>query len=114
MWPAKLPGEGALLVDACRAMCDVMKELGIAIDGGKDSLSMAARVHGNTVKAPGKDSHIYHRYTLGPFIRRIVCRAMRCIIAIKLNFIQLHLRQVCTGALRCIATYFNTRCCRTQ
>ncbi|CAH1793843.1 unnamed protein product [Owenia fusiformis] len=53
MWPAKLPGEGAALFDACQAMCDVMKELGIAIDGGKDSLSMAARVEGETVKAPG-------------------------------------------------------------
>ncbi|WAQ99413.1 PUR4-like protein [Mya arenaria] len=39
MWPAKLPGEGAALVEACKAMCDVMATLGIAIDGGKDSLS---------------------------------------------------------------------------
>lgn len=54
MWPAKLPGEGAALYDACKAMCSVMKELGIAIDGGKDSLSMAARVGSQTVKAPGK------------------------------------------------------------
>ena len=54
MWAAKLPGEGALLVDACRAMCDVMQALGVAIDGGKDSLSMAARVDTETVKAPGE------------------------------------------------------------
>ena len=53
MWPAKLAGEGANLVDACKAMCNVMEKLGIAIDGGKDSLSMAARVRDNTVKAPG-------------------------------------------------------------
>ena len=53
MWPAKLPGEGASLYDACAAMCSVMSSLGIAIDGGKDSLSMAARVGGDTVKAPG-------------------------------------------------------------
>lgn len=53
MWAAKLPGEGAALFEACKAMCDVMKQLGIAIDGGKDSLSMAARVGGDTVKAPG-------------------------------------------------------------
>ena len=53
MWPAKLPGEGAKLYDACKAMCDVMSELGVAIDGGKDSLSMAARVGPDTVKAPG-------------------------------------------------------------
>uniref|UniRef100_A0A3B1K177 Phosphoribosylformylglycinamidine synthase n=1 Tax=Astyanax mexicanus TaxID=7994 RepID=A0A3B1K177_ASTMX len=53
MWAAKLPGEGAYLWEACQAMCKVMGELGVAVDGGKDSLSMAARVGGETVKAPG-------------------------------------------------------------
>ncbi|XP_050442491.1 phosphoribosylformylglycinamidine synthase [Adelges cooleyi] len=53
MWPAKLPGEGAELFYACKAMCDVMKLLGIAVDGGKDSLSMAAKVGNNNVKGPG-------------------------------------------------------------
>jgi len=53
MWAAKMPGEGALLYDACRAMCDVMQQLGIAVDGGKDSLSMTARVNNGIVKAPG-------------------------------------------------------------
>lgn len=53
MWAAKLEGEGALLYDACAAMCEVMGQLGVAVDGGKDSLSMAARVGGQTVKAPG-------------------------------------------------------------
>nr|DBA18955.1 TPA: hypothetical protein GDO54_014845 [Pyxicephalus adspersus] len=53
MWAAKLPGEGAALYDACVAMCDVMAQVGIAVDGGKDSLSMAARVGSETVKAPG-------------------------------------------------------------
>jgi phosphoribosylformylglycinamidine synthase len=53
MWAAKLPGEGAALYDACTAMCKVMSELGVAVDGGKDSLSMAARVGGDIVKAPG-------------------------------------------------------------
>uniref|UniRef100_A0A672ZJ90 Phosphoribosylformylglycinamidine synthase n=1 Tax=Sphaeramia orbicularis TaxID=375764 RepID=A0A672ZJ90_9TELE len=53
MWAAKLPGEGACLWDACTAMCEVMGHLGVAIDGGKDSLSMAARVGKETVKAPG-------------------------------------------------------------
>uniref|UniRef100_W5MXD2 Phosphoribosylformylglycinamidine synthase n=1 Tax=Lepisosteus oculatus TaxID=7918 RepID=W5MXD2_LEPOC len=53
MWAAKLPGEGAALREACQAMCDVMGQLGVAVDGGKDSLSMAARVGGHTVKAPG-------------------------------------------------------------
>jgi len=53
MWPAKLPGEGARLYKACSAMCSLMKKLGIAIDGGKDSLSMAARINNDIIKAPG-------------------------------------------------------------
>lgn len=54
MWPAKLPGEGANLYDACEAMCAFMKSVGVAIDGGKDSLSMAARLDDQEiVKAPG-------------------------------------------------------------
>jgi len=53
MWAAKLPGEGAKLYDACAAMSAAMLELGISIDGGKDSLSMAAKVEAETVKAPG-------------------------------------------------------------
>lgn len=44
MWAAKLSGEGAKMYDACQAMCNIMSELNIAVDGGKDSLSMAARV----------------------------------------------------------------------
>ncbi|RZF42064.1 hypothetical protein LSTR_LSTR006657 [Laodelphax striatellus] len=53
MWAAKLPGEGAALYDACEAMCQVMAQLGVAVDGGKDSLSMAARVDAKSIKAPG-------------------------------------------------------------
>ena len=53
MCPAKLPHEGAVLYDAAVAMSDLMIELGIAVDGGKDSLSMAATVRGELVKAPG-------------------------------------------------------------
>lgn len=46
MWAAKLPGEGAKMYEACQAMCTIMSDLNIAVDGGKDSLSMAARVKG--------------------------------------------------------------------
>jgi phosphoribosylformylglycinamidine synthase len=54
MWAAKLPGEGAALYDAAVAMGDLMLALGIAVDGGKDSISMAALApDGETVKAPG-------------------------------------------------------------
>ncbi|ELU02558.1 hypothetical protein CAPTEDRAFT_210251, partial [Capitella teleta] len=70
MWAAKLDGEGALLYDACAALCAVMKQLGIAIDGGKDSLSMAARVNGETVKAPG--ALVVSVYAGCPDIRKTV------------------------------------------
>jgi phosphoribosylformylglycinamidine synthase len=58
MWAPKLPGEGARLYDAAVAMRDVMIEFGMAVDGGKDSLSMAAKVTNpdgshETVKSPG-------------------------------------------------------------
>ncbi len=54
MWAAKLPGEGARLYDAAVAMRDIMIKLGIAVDGGKDSITMAAKVGNKTVKAPGE------------------------------------------------------------
>ena len=52
MWAPKLEGEGAALYDAACAMRDSMIELGVAVDGGKDSLSMATRVDDETVKSP--------------------------------------------------------------
>lgn len=56
MWAVKLPSEGANLHDACVAMCDIVTELGFALDGGKDSMSMAVVVPGEKgpVKAPGE------------------------------------------------------------
>ena len=53
MYAAKLDGEGAAMYDAANALSEAMIELGIAIDGGKDSLSMAAHAGGEVVKAPG-------------------------------------------------------------
>ncbi|XP_076059105.1 phosphoribosylformylglycinamidine synthase [Oratosquilla oratoria] len=59
MWAAKLAGEGWQLYQACQAMCSIMKQIGIGLDGGKDSLSMAARIPGidgkaaTLVKSPG-------------------------------------------------------------
>lgn len=61
MWAAKLPGEGALLYDTCVAMCDLMGSLGVAVDGGKDSLSMTARLGSDVVKAPGLCSFLLRR-----------------------------------------------------
>ncbi len=59
MLAAKLPGEGAWLYDAACALRDICVELGIAPDGGKDSLSMAAKTQApdnseQVVKAPGQ------------------------------------------------------------
>lgn len=51
MWAPKLPGEGAALYDAAVALRDLLVKI-FGIDGGKDSLSMAARVGGETVKSP--------------------------------------------------------------
>ena len=75
MWAAKLPGEGAALYDAAVAMSDMMVELGIAVDGGKDSISMAARApdgsgHDETVKAPG--SLVVSAYVTCPDITKTV------------------------------------------
>lgn len=60
MWPAKMDGEGYAMYKACSALCSLMTRLGVAIDGGKDSLSMAAETaspnrknKNKVVKAPG-------------------------------------------------------------
>ncbi|XP_028558155.2 phosphoribosylformylglycinamidine synthase [Podarcis muralis] len=76
MWAAKLPGEGAALAEACRAMCSVMGELGVAVDGGKDSLSMAARVGTETVKAPG--TLVISAYAVCPDITATVTPDLKC------------------------------------
>ncbi len=75
MWAPKLPGEGADLYDAAVAMRDIMVELGIAVDGGKDSLSMAAKVtdrngQSETVKSPG--TLVVSAYVTCPDITRVV------------------------------------------
>ena len=70
MWAPKLAGEGAALHDAVKAMRDVMIELGIAVDGGKDSLSMAAMVDGEMVKSPRQ--LVVSLYGAMPDITRIV------------------------------------------
>ncbi|MFA6416952.1 MAG: phosphoribosylformylglycinamidine synthase [Patescibacteria group bacterium] len=44
MWAPKLPGEGARLYDAATALRDFMVDVGVAIDGGKDSLSMVTKI----------------------------------------------------------------------
>ncbi len=70
MWAPKLPGEGAALYDAARAMGDLMIEVGMAVDGGKDSLSMATMVGSETVKSPRE--LVISAYAAVPDITRII------------------------------------------
>ncbi len=75
MWAAKLAGEGARLYEAALALRDILNDLGIAVDGGKDSLSMAAKVMdasgmAEMVKAPG--SLVVSAYGTCPDITRVV------------------------------------------
>ncbi|CAK9323891.1 unnamed protein product [Citrullus colocynthis] len=70
VYAAKLDGEGAAMYDAGESLSEVMIELGIAIDGGKDSLSMAAQAGGEVVKAPG--NLVISAYVTCPDITKIV------------------------------------------
>jgi phosphoribosylformylglycinamidine synthase len=92
MWAPKLPGEGSRLYDAAVAMRDIMIKLGIAIDGGKDSLSMAAKVtkpdgESETVKSPG--TLVISAYVTCPDITRTVTPDLKAPEKGKLLFIDL-------------------------
>ncbi len=92
MWAPKLTGEGAKLYDAAIAMRDIMLELGIAVDGGKDSLSMAAKVvHPSgdveTVKSPG--ALVISAYATCPDITRVITPDLKMHGKSKLIYIDL-------------------------
>lgn len=70
MWAAKLPGGGAGLYKAAVSLGKLMEEIGIAADGGKDSLSMAAQVGNEIVRAPGQV--VISAYSSMPDITRVV------------------------------------------
>lgn len=70
MWAPKLPGEGAALYDAVSAMRDLMIQTGIAVDGGKDSLSMATRIGDDVVKSPRE--LVISAYATMPDITKVV------------------------------------------
>jgi phosphoribosylformylglycinamidine synthase len=92
MWAAKLPGEGARLYDAAVALRNIMIELGIAIDGGKDSLSMAAKVGSGeaaeTVKSPG--TLVISAYAPCPDITKVVTPDIKMPGRSQLLFIDLY------------------------
>jgi phosphoribosylformylglycinamidine synthase len=76
MYAAKLPGEGAKMYDACEALRDSLLSLGVGIDGGKDSLSMAAKCGDEVVKAPGELTLTC--YVTCPDIRKTVNPDLKC------------------------------------
>ena len=76
MYAAKLPGEGAKMYDACEALRDSLLALGAAIDGGKDSLSMAATCGKEVVKAPGELTLTC--YVTCPDITKTVTPDLKC------------------------------------
>jgi phosphoribosylformylglycinamidine synthase len=57
------------MYSACEAMRDVLLQLGVGVDGGKDSLSMAAKVGDEMVKAPGQ--LVLTAYAPVPDVRRV-------------------------------------------
>ncbi len=92
MWAPKLPGEGSRLYDAAVAMRDLMIAFGIAIDGGKDSLSMAAKVtnrdgSAEMVKSPG--TLVISAYVTCPDITKTVTPDLKAPGQSKLLFIDL-------------------------
>ena len=77
MYAAKLPGEGAKMYDACEALNKALLELGVSIDGGKDSLSMAAKCGHEVVKAPGE--MVLTCYVTCPDITKTVTPDLKCV-----------------------------------
>ena len=76
MYAAKLPGEGAKMYDACEALSKALLELGVSIDGGKDSLSMAAKCGDEIVKAPGE--LVLTCYATCPDITKTMTPDLKC------------------------------------
>ncbi|KAI7838801.1 hypothetical protein COHA_007416 [Chlorella ohadii] len=70
MYAAKMDSEGAAMYDAAVALRDAMLELEVAVDGGKDSLSMAAAAANETVKAPG--NLVVSAYVTCPDVTKVV------------------------------------------
>ena len=52
MWDIKKEGEQHALYKTCSRMCDVVKEFGFSLDGGKDSLSMSTKVGKEVISSP--------------------------------------------------------------
>ena len=53
MWPNNHKNEARKLYDTAAHLTEVMKKVGVGIDGGKDSLSMMVKTPSQNVKSPG-------------------------------------------------------------
>jgi len=95
MWAPKLPGEGAALYEAACAMRDLMVRLGIAVDGGKDSLSMATRVGDEIVKSPRE--LVISAYATMPDITKVVTPDLKAPGHSQLIFIDIAKRRTRLG-----------------
>jgi len=103
MWAPKLPGEGAALYEAVSAMRDLMIRLGIAVDGGKDSLSMATRVGDEIVKSPRE--LVISAYTTMPDITKVVTPDIKHPAHSKLIFIDIAQRKARLGGSALAQSY---------
>jgi phosphoribosylformylglycinamidine synthase len=65
-----MKAEGAAMYETAVALRDAMIAIGMACDGGKDSLSMAASAGGETVMAPG--NLVISAYVGCPDITKVV------------------------------------------
>ena len=84
------------MYDAACALRDAMIELQVAVDGGKDSLSMAAAAGGETVMAPG--NLVVSAYVPCPDITKVCVGVRACggVLAGR----QAGRRMCCLGRLR--------------
>nr|QKY14978.1 phosphoribosylformylglycinamidine synthase (PURL) [Polytomella parva] len=78
MYAAKMKDEGASMYDAAISLKDAMIALGVACDGGKDSLSMAAAAGGETVMAPG--NLVVSAYVGCPDITKVVTPDIKAVV----------------------------------
>jgi phosphoribosylformylglycinamidine synthase len=72
MWPAQTPQGKGLLYRAVQAVSRDLITLGIAIDGGKDSVSMSAKVEKSGVKVDAPPSFVISGYIGCTDIRKVV------------------------------------------
>ncbi|XP_068780153.1 phosphoribosylformylglycinamidine synthase [Struthio camelus] len=78
MWGGKEGAAGGALAAACGGLCHLLGHLGVALDGGKDSLAMAARLPARPapVRAPG--TLVVSAYAVCPDVTATVTPDLKC------------------------------------